>query len=498
MPFVPIPIQVGLGSDTNESDWIDRIPVNMLAVKKHILSEGTDYYLRSFPGLTPVPDHETISGSPRGSVYNKGSDSVFRVFGDQLTDRLGSHLADIGGSGYAAMPYSIEFLEDRDTPIQGVVSGGKLNYYNTRTEELTFLRDWEDGESTRGSGGRQDLSISSARFGPIVDATRNRSRYVWIHENDNRFGVSDLDNFERPDYFAPYYSVGSQIGSVIAVDSWRDYVVTFSRDTIQYFQLTGNQDNIYREVPSLTVRAGIVGRQAKCHFAMGGFAIIGGPEEKPPSIYVANQGKLAEIATRYIQKIVSSYTEQQLSEAILEPVKFYDHELLLIHLPNHVLCYDSSLPETHIWTELTSSADGRTPYRGIYHVYDGYQWSAADKLEFVLSNFNQRDSSQNGDAVTHIIYSQMLQLRNASLFDLEIDGVFGQGDIRMAISTTTDGAVFGQEQWVDYSSNLERNNRILFRRLGYCYNNIGFRLRILSEQPVTVSNLRVRAEGGQP
>ena len=35
---------------------------------------------------------------------------------------------------------------------------------------------------------------------------------------------------------------------------------------------------------------------------MGGFAIIGGPEEKPPSIYVANQGKLAEIATRYIQK----------------------------------------------------------------------------------------------------------------------------------------------------------------------------------------------------
>ena len=81
MPFVPIPIQVGLGSDTNESDWIDRIPVNMLAVKKHILSEGTDYYLRSFPGLTPVPDHEAISGSPRGSVYNKGSDSVFRVFG---------------------------------------------------------------------------------------------------------------------------------------------------------------------------------------------------------------------------------------------------------------------------------------------------------------------------------------------------------------------------------------------------------------------------------
>ena len=64
--------------------------------------------------------------------------------------------------------------------------------------------------------------------------------------------------------------------------------------TVDIVLLTGNQDNIYREVPSLTVRGGIVGRQAKCQFAMGGFAIIGGTEEKPPSIYVANQGKLAE------------------------------------------------------------------------------------------------------------------------------------------------------------------------------------------------------------
>ena len=76
------------------------------------------------------------------------------------------------------MPYSIEFLEDRDVPIQGVVSGGKLNYYNTRTKELSFLKDWADGESSRGSGGRNDLSISNARFGPIVDATRNRFRYT--------------------------------------------------------------------------------------------------------------------------------------------------------------------------------------------------------------------------------------------------------------------------------------------------------------------------------
>ena len=50
MPFVSIPIQVGLGSDTSEADWIDRIPVNMLAVKKHILSGGTDYYY----GRSPV------------------------------------------------------------------------------------------------------------------------------------------------------------------------------------------------------------------------------------------------------------------------------------------------------------------------------------------------------------------------------------------------------------------------------------------------------------
>ena len=57
-----------------------------------------------------------------------------------MTDRLGSHLADIGGSGYAAMPYSIEFLEDRDVPIQGVVSGGKLNSQYTHKRVIVPAR----------------------------------------------------------------------------------------------------------------------------------------------------------------------------------------------------------------------------------------------------------------------------------------------------------------------------------------------------------------------
>ena len=62
-----------------------------------------------------------------------------------MTDRLGSHLADIGGSGYAAMPYSIEFLEDRDVPIQGGGIGWQielLQYTHKRAVVPARLGGW--------------------------------------------------------------------------------------------------------------------------------------------------------------------------------------------------------------------------------------------------------------------------------------------------------------------------------------------------------------------
>ena len=243
----------------------------------------------------------------------------------------------------------------------------------------------------------------------------------------------------------------------------------------------------------MTVRTGVVGRTAKCHF-MGGFACLGAPKEKPISIYFVTQGRYEEIATRYIQKIIEDERGQpDFDQAFLEPVQYYEHELLLVHLPTTTLCFDGVSKQ---WSELFSNSSRTMPYQGIHHIYNGQRWTVASKTQNLTGVLDHTNTLNFGEKVSHTLYSQMIQVRNKRLYDLDIDGVFGQDgeNINIGLSYTLDGLTYSPEEWINYSVQNDRTKRVLKRRLGYVQNNIGFRLRILGNQPITVSNLRVRVE----
>ncbi|EHG00348.1 DNA stabilization protein [Escherichia coli cloneA_i1] len=48
MPIQQLPLMKGVGKDFRNADYIDYLPVNMLATPKEILNSSG--YLRSFPG----------------------------------------------------------------------------------------------------------------------------------------------------------------------------------------------------------------------------------------------------------------------------------------------------------------------------------------------------------------------------------------------------------------------------------------------------------------
>lgn len=331
----------------------------------------------------------------------------------------------------------------------------------------------------------------------IIDATRNRGRYAWIQADSNTFGVTDLQNEQRPDYIAPFYSAEAEPGVNIAIDSWRDYVVVFSRDTVEYFTLTGQAELIYQPNQSLNVRAGIIGITCKAHY-IDHFAILGGPRPEPASFFIISQGQYQEIATRRVQKILREYTEQELSTAYLETVKFDAHDLLIAHLPRHTLTYDhnaSSQGELR-WSILKTDVLADATYRGIYHLYDGEFWTLGDKRGNFLSRFNFDSGSHAGEMVEYLLDSQMLQARNVRLFDLEVDNVPGRANkaYRLAVSVTYDGITWGQEHWTEFDTPMEYTRRVLIRVLGYTRYNVGFRLRWITDTPTAISNLRVRFE----
>ena len=331
----------------------------------------------------------------------------------------------------------------------------------------------------------------------IIDATRNRSRYAWIQAGSNTFGVTDLQNEQRPDYIAPFYSAEAEPGINIAIDSWRDYVVVFSRDTIEYFGLTGQAENIYQPVQSLNVRAGILGITCKTHY-LDHFAILGGPRPEPPSFFIVSQGQYQEIATRTVQKILREYSEQDLQTVYLETVKFDAHDILIAHLPRHTLVYDhnaSGQGELR-WSILKTDIQGDATYRGIYHLYDGQHWTLGDKRDNFLSRFNFGSGAHAGDRVEYMLDSMMLQSRNVWLFDLDVDNVPGRSNkaYRIAVSATYDGITWGEERWSEFDTPAEYTRRVLIRVLGYTRYNVGFRLRWITDTPTAISNLRVRFE----
>ena len=477
MPVVQLPISKGLVTDNAEADWIDSLPVNMMAVPKPVLdAQG---YMRSWPGLTFL---RPSAGVARGGVFNVVDDEIYRITGTQLIDSAGAELADVGGFGLAQMPFS--------TNSQAIVSDGKLYFW--RDDTLTELQNWTENE--RGDS----MPATSFMLGTVIDAVRNRARYAWIIEDSGRFGVTDLQNEQRPDYIAPFYSAESEPDRNIAIDAWKGYIVIFGRFTVEYFGLTGSAENIYSPAQSLTVRAGILGRGCKTQY-LDAFAILGGPQFEPPSIYLIQQGSYVEIASRRIQKILRNYTLDEIeTTAYLEPVKFDAHDFLVVHLPDDVLIYDHNASGQGVprWSVLKSDIEGNLPYRGIFHINDGSQWTVGDKRESVISTLSFSDARHLGQEVEYRVDTPMVQARNRRLFDLEIDNIPGRTDEthRLAYSVTYDGLRYGQENWVHLDEPRNYTERILARRLGYTRNNVGFRLRWITDSPSAISNFRVRVE----
>ena len=472
---VSIPLSKGLIVDPDEVDWLDALPVNLLAVPKTVLESSG--YLRSWPGLSL---QFTTNDVARGAVNNVALNTIFRVQGAELVDVFGTVLTNVGGTGHAAMPYS--------STTQGIVSANDLNYWDGTT--LTQLQNWAEDEFGVGQ------PATTFDIGEVLDAVYENGRYHWIKRGSGEFGVTDLLNEQRPDYLAPFYSAESGFDENIGIAKWKKQIVVFGRFTTEFFRATGVTEPIYRPDNSLTVQAGIVGVGAKAEY-YDNFAIVGGPENEPASVYLIGQGQYTELATRRVQKLIRSYTDEELAQTYIEPIKFDSHDIIIIHLLRDTLVYDhaASDDQNRRWTILKSDVSGTLPYRGIYHIARNNQFTAGDRRDGSVSNFDFTDARHVGELVEFECFSPMLQaFRNQSLFDFQVDSVPGYDEdaYRLAFSVTFDGKTYGQEKWIDFSKPNKRRDRILARRLGYIRDNVGFKLRWLTRKPSIVSHLRVR------
>ncbi|HHR6335908.1 TPA: packaged DNA stabilization protein [Providencia alcalifaciens] len=588
MPRIQIPLARGLRKDPHTADYIDGLPVNMLATPKEVLNAAG--YLRSFPALVKLRDADGVS---RGVQFNTKNGTVYRVCGGKLYQGANS-IGDIQGKDRVSLAHS--------GVSQAVAFGGKLKLYryDGEVKELTnwaeeevvkegYTRDvkkWThkagnddfvsltkddiDGsltlkitpKSADGTTGETieipeyqfgakisqdkpdpikpyltDIIIEGLKrtgnkltitykmngsstdatefvmtqevlevvnkypqydLGEVIDVTRNRGRYIWLQKGGARFGITDIEDESKPDRYNPFYTAESQPDGIISVSSWRDMVICFGASTIEYFSLTGSTSatqQIYAMQPAYMVQIGIAGRDAKCKFG-DSYAFISNPANGAPSVYLLGSGSASAISTASIDKIIRNYTADELSGAVMESVKFDGHELAIIHLPRHTLCFDGTGSQQYPQWCILKTGLYDEPYRAIDFIYEDNQITVGDKKSGLVGKLAFDKSSQYDQQAEHILYTPMVKADNARVFDLELEASTGIAQIadRLFLSATTDGINFGREQMIDQNAPFRYDMRAIWRRVGRVRKNIGFKIRVITKSPVTLSDLSVRVE----
>ncbi|EPS6961684.1 packaged DNA stabilization protein [Klebsiella aerogenes] len=475
MTMPTLPLAKGLGKDFRNADYVDLLPVNMLATPKEVLNAAG--YLRSFPGIAKKAD---VAGLSRGAEYNTVQNVVYRVAGGKLykgTNEQGS----VSGSSRVSMAHS--------ATSQAVAANGVMTLYRYDGTVKT-LENWPE---TVG-----DVSFAQYEIGSVRDICRARGRYVWVKDGTQTFGVTDLEDESHPDRFRPFYSAESQPDGIIGCGVWRDFVVMFGSSTIEYFSLTGAADStsaIYVSQPSLMLQKGIAGTYCKTEFA-DTFAFISHQSTGAPSIYLINSGQATTIATSTVEKVLREYTADELASGVLETVRFDSHELLIVHLPRHVLCYDAAASQNGPQWCILKTGLFNDVHRAIDYMFEGNQITTGDKTEPVLGTLQFDSSAQYDKQAEHLLFTPMFKANNSRVFDFELEAATGVSQYaeRLFISATADGSNYGREQMIDANAPFVYDKRVLWRRIGRVRKNIGFKVRVITRSPVTLSDCSVRIE----
>lgn len=472
MPVQQLPLMKGNGKDFTTADYIDYLPVNMLATPKEVLNSNG--YLRSFPGIKKIVD---VNGTSRGAEFNTAQNLVYRVMGGKLYKGDVS-IGDVVGTGRVSMAHG--------RTSQAVCVDGQVVEYRYDGTVKT-IENWPDGS------GYTQYDLGLAR-----DVTRLRGRYAWAKYNSDSWFITDLQDETHPDRNAAEYRAESQADGIIGIGTWRDFVVCFGATTTEFFSLTGTStvgSAIYVANPAYMVPKGIAGTFCKCTY-MDAYAIISNPATGAPSIYLIDSGRASVIATSSIEKIIRSYTALELSESSLESLRFDSHELLIVHLPRHVLVYDGAASQSGAQWSVLKTGLYDDVYRAIDFMYEGNTITCGDKLSGIKGGLIFDASSQYGVQQEHLLFTPLFKADNSRVFDFELEASTGVAQVadRLFISATTDGINYGREQMIEQNAPFVYDKRILWRRVGRVRKNIGFKIRIITKSPVTLSGAQVRVE----
>lgn len=448
---------------SNKVDYIDYLPKNLVAVSRPVM--GADGYLISHDGLTSlgviVPDAD------RGAFYDDRRGLHVRVIGEKAYRYFGGVLTEVGvipGSDQCSFTYSFN-----NTLIIG---GGKAYLYD----------------------GIQFNQITDTDIGSPIDADWINGYFFYT---DGEYLYHSLITDEAQVDSLQFATAELMPDKTLGVKRTTDNLMAvFGRYSIEYFVSDPTQLQFkFSRITQKAVAGGICGTH--CKVVLDDlFFILGGRKNESPSFHIVGSGSLTCVSTRSVDKIVSSYTDEELATVVMESRVIERDKLIMVRMPRHTLLYNHSIAESvgtqFAWTLLTRGTLDR-PWRGINGIYDtdaGKWIYGSDSGE--LFYLDDTKASQGDEDTEWQFGTPLIPAKATRLSKVELNTVNGfQSDVIAGLSVSINGVTNGTEVHALYSRAGIYDTRLLWRRIGYIPRQFSLNVRGVCSAKVNFSNLDV-------
>lgn len=461
-----VPILNGIYTST-AGDFRVEYPRNMVPVAlKEGISEG---YFRPADGIVALG---TGPGIDRGGIEWNGL--LYRVMGTKLVSISSTNvvtvIGDVGGSGQVTLDYSFDYL--------AIASSGKLFLYKPDT-------------------GLQQ--VTDPDLGTVLDV-------VWV---DGYFMTTDgefLIVTELNDPFSvnplKYGSSEADPDPVVALLKVRNEVYALNRHTIEVFDNVGGSLFPFQRIEGAQVQRGAIGTNACCVF-MESIAFIGGGRNEAPGVWQISGSNAEKISSREIDLMLQEYTEEQLSQVLVESRVDKDFRHLYIHLPDKTMVFDGATTirvGQPVWFKLTTSIVGDSQYRARNLVWVYNKWVIGDTKSVNFGYLSDAISSHwdqlNGWQFSTIIFyneSRGVIFHELELVALTGNSIFGT-DPSIWTSHTEDGVTWSQERVCKAGVAGQRGKRLSWLQQGRMRQWRAQRFRGTSDAQLSVARLEARLE----
>lgn len=457
-------ITVGIYADEN-ANFRDALPRNLVVVPK---STGVSTsYLKTSPGIVQF---STGPGTDRGGINWNGL--MYRAMGSKLVriDDTGTvtELGDIGAGGYCVFDYGFDRL--------AVWSGGRLYYYTTSGIFVQVT----------------DSDLGLVKGGCWIAG-------YFVSTDSTNIIVTELNDPTSVDPLK-YGSSESDADPIMTVRKLQGQIIAFNRNTIETYANVGGTGFPFQVSQGAQVATGAIGTNAVAEFG-GTFAFVGSSRNAPPSVYMMGSGTAEPIATREIEQILATYSEQQLSAIVVESQSDNTHKFLYIHLPDKTLIFDlaaSQALKQPIWLVRNSGLTSTDVYRmrGLVYVYG--KWIGGDPTTSYVGSFsdtttNHYSSSSAWEFSTPIVYNEA---KSAIIHELQLITLPGRVPLSenptVRTSYSHDGESWSQEFSVSAGKQGDHSKRISWRTQGMLRSTRVQRFR--GESKISISALEMIAE----